>query len=143
MSGQDGAGGESAPFRRRRPAQPPSHGTHPKPTPERFAAPRGILELPFRRGRLHGHPLTLGIRETRRLELRPRERLGTPVWCSPRVRRNRRGSQVWRMMFLRPYSYPRGFAARRPLNRGVAIHGVTSASPRASAEFPTGVRATR
>jgi hypothetical protein len=84
-----------------------------------FAATLGILEFQFRRVRIHGHTLTLGIRETLRLELRQRERLGTPVLCSPSLRRNRRGSQVSRMMFSRPYRYPRGFAARRPLNHDV------------------------
>jgi hypothetical protein len=84
-----------------------------------FAATLGRLAFQFRRGRLHGQTLTLGIRETLRLERRQRERLGTPVWCSPSVRSNRRGSQASRMMFSRPYRYPRGFAARRPLNRDV------------------------
>jgi hypothetical protein len=86
-----------------------------------FAATLGILEFQFRRVRIHGHTLTLGIRETLRLELRQRARLGTPVLFSPSVRSNRRGSQVSRMMFSRPYRYPRGFAARRPLNRDVAM----------------------
>jgi hypothetical protein len=84
-----------------------------------FAATLGILAFQFRRVRIHGHTLTLGIRETLRLELRQRERLGTAVWFSPSVCSNRRGSQVPRMMFSRPYRYPRGFATRRPLNRDV------------------------
>jgi hypothetical protein len=57
------------------------------------AATLGILECPFRRVRIHGHTLTLGIRETLHLELRQRERLGTPVLFSPSVRR-RCSSQV-------------------------------------------------
>jgi hypothetical protein len=52
-----------------------------------FAATLGILKFQFRRVRIHGHTLTLGIRETLRLELRQRARLGTPVLCSPSVRR--------------------------------------------------------
>ena len=52
-----------------------------------FAATLGRLEFQFRRVRIHGQTLTLGSRETLRLELRQRERLGTPVLCSPSVRR--------------------------------------------------------
>src|SRR2546427_9249802 len=52
-----------------------------------LAATLSILEFQFRRVRIHGHTLTLGIRGTLRLELRQRERLGTPVLFSPSVRR--------------------------------------------------------
>jgi len=52
-----------------------------------FAATLGILEFQFRRVRIHGQTLTRGMRETLRLELRQRERLGTAVLFSPSVRR--------------------------------------------------------
>jgi hypothetical protein len=69
-----------------------------------FAATLGILEFQFRRVRIHGHTLTLGIRETLRLELRQGERLGTPMSFSPSMRRNLPHSQVGRWMFSRAYS---------------------------------------
>jgi hypothetical protein len=53
-----------------------------------FAATLGILEFQFRRVRIHGHTLTLGIRETLRLELRQRERLGTRPEVLATVRTN-------------------------------------------------------
>jgi hypothetical protein len=52
-----------------------AHRTHPEQTPEMFATTFGKLEFLFRRVRIHGHTLTLGIRESMRLETRERERL--------------------------------------------------------------------
>jgi hypothetical protein len=58
-----------------------------------FAATLGRLEFQFRRVRIHGHTLTLGIRETLRLELRQRERLGTRPEVLATVRTNQSLSQ--------------------------------------------------
>src|SRR5213076_336249 len=48
--------------------------THPEQTPETVAATFSVLELVFRRVRIHRHALTLRIRERMRLETRQRER---------------------------------------------------------------------
>ena len=58
-----------------------------------FAATLGRLEFQFRRVRIHGHTLTRGIRETLRLELRQRERLGTRPEVLATVRTNQSLSQ--------------------------------------------------